>query len=109
MDAGLKTKWVAALRSGKYEQGQKRLRSDDDKYCCLGVLCDVINPNVWRRHEFTNEFMWGDSCNTVFFYTKELKELKLNDSDQAYFMGLNDQEKHSFSEIADYIERTSTL
>lgn len=33
-------KWVAALRSGKYKQTQGQLRSDD-KYCCLGVACDL--------------------------------------------------------------------
>lgn len=29
--------WIAALRSGDYEQGQSCLRSHDNKYCCLGV------------------------------------------------------------------------
>ena len=33
--------WVEALRSGKYKQGQGVLRSADDHYCCLGVLCDL--------------------------------------------------------------------
>lgn len=32
--------WVDALRSGKYKQGQFRL-CVDDKYCCLGVMCEV--------------------------------------------------------------------
>lgn len=34
-------KWVEALRSGRYEQGRGRLRRGD-KYCCLGVLCEVL-------------------------------------------------------------------
>ena len=33
-------KWVDALRSGKYEQGHGQLRKGD-RYCCLGVACDV--------------------------------------------------------------------
>lgn len=33
--------WVAALRSGKYKQGQRYLRSRNDTYCCLGVLVDI--------------------------------------------------------------------
>lgn len=33
--------WVAALRSGKYKQGQRYLRSCNDEYCCLGVLADI--------------------------------------------------------------------
>lgn len=29
--------WVAALRSGKYKQGTRKLK-DGETYCCLGVL-----------------------------------------------------------------------
>lgn len=36
-----KDKWIAALRSGKYKQGRGQLRSLNNNYCCLGVLCDV--------------------------------------------------------------------
>ena len=32
---------VKALRSGEYVQGLERLRSEDDKFCCLGVACDI--------------------------------------------------------------------
>lgn len=35
-------KWVEALRSGEYKQGKNRLRSNDDEFCCLGVLCDQM-------------------------------------------------------------------
>ena len=34
-------KWVAALRSGEFKQGRGWLRSDD-RYCCLGVGCEVF-------------------------------------------------------------------
>jgi hypothetical protein len=40
----VKKKWVAALRSGKYEQGKTAL-SIGGKYCCLGVLCEVAIEN----------------------------------------------------------------
>jgi hypothetical protein len=36
----IKDEWVRRLRSGDYEQGQGYLRFGD-KYCCLGVLCDM--------------------------------------------------------------------
>lgn len=32
--------WVAALRSGQYEQGRSFLRKND-KHCCLGVACEL--------------------------------------------------------------------
>lgn len=41
MNKDVMTKWVAALRSGKYKQGQKALCTTTNKYCCLGVLCDI--------------------------------------------------------------------
>lgn len=41
MNPEVKAKWVAALRSGEYQQGTGALKSDD-KYCCLGVLCDIF-------------------------------------------------------------------
>lgn len=42
--------WADALRSGKYRQGQGALREKDpaggaDKFCCLGVACDVYREN----------------------------------------------------------------
>ena len=37
----VKAKWVAALRSGDYKQGRNALRTHDDHFCCLGVLCDL--------------------------------------------------------------------
>lgn len=39
----------AALRSGKYKQGQNRLciiKDNETKHCCLGVACEVYNENV---------------------------------------------------------------
>jgi hypothetical protein len=56
MDESVKQKWVAALRSGAYEQGIGVLRSSrNDGFCCLGVLCDLYNKeNVaggWLKDE----------------------------------------------------------
>jgi hypothetical protein len=41
----VKEKWVAALRSGEYQQTKSYLHlvEEDgvDRFCCLGVLCDL--------------------------------------------------------------------
>jgi hypothetical protein len=57
MDAKLKKKWLNALRSGKYKQGKNSLRqpgfasdSEKDRFCCLGVLCDIVEPKKWKKH-----------------------------------------------------------
>lgn len=46
MDAEVKQRWVAALRSGEYLQDAGYLHNRGG-YCCLGVLCDVENVVVW--------------------------------------------------------------
>lgn len=40
MKEDIKERWVTALRSGEYDQGQKRLQING-QFCCLGVLCDL--------------------------------------------------------------------
>ncbi len=46
MNLEIKEKWVAAIRSGKYKQGKRRLKkinhlTGDLEYCCLGILCEI--------------------------------------------------------------------
>lgn len=41
MNPEVKAKWVAALRSGRYEQDTNWLHPAGGGYCCLGVLCEV--------------------------------------------------------------------
>lgn len=40
------SKWIEALRSGDYKQGNRLLRDIEDNYCCLGVLCEVMGVPV---------------------------------------------------------------
>jgi hypothetical protein len=40
MNKRIKTSWIKRLLSGKYKQGKGSLR-DGDKFCCLGVLCEI--------------------------------------------------------------------
>lgn len=60
MNADIKAKWVAALRSGEYEQGAGALRSSSDRFCCLGVLCDL--------HAKETGTEWDD-CNYLAYTT----------------------------------------
>ncbi len=48
--------WVAALRSGQYEQGKHGLktlhRSGSFRHCCLGVACEVaLGAGVYLRED----------------------------------------------------------
>lgn len=38
-------KWVKALRSGDYKQGQFNLNKDG-KFCCLGVACELFKDEL---------------------------------------------------------------
>lgn len=54
MNADVKAKWVAALRSGKYRQGKNALRYDfgeGSEFCCLGVLCDLHDSSLWDKKD----------------------------------------------------------
>ena len=56
MNQEIKTKWVNALRSGDYEQGQGALKNPDGQFCCLGVLCDLYDKH--RMEDFGAESSW---------------------------------------------------
>lgn len=54
MNLEIRDRWVAALRSGKYKQGEGVLRESiivDGvtlySYCCLGLLADIVDPDGW--------------------------------------------------------------
>lgn len=40
-----KEQWIQALQSGEYPQGEGALRTQD-RYCCLGVLCDIYQKET---------------------------------------------------------------
>ena len=42
-------KWIEALRSGEYTQSIGRLSDGRGGFCCLGVLCDIVNPDGWTE------------------------------------------------------------
>ncbi len=54
MNSQVKEKWIAALRSGEYQQGDGKLRNRDG-YCCLGVLCDLYSKEKNTKWEFRGD------------------------------------------------------
>jgi hypothetical protein len=55
MNPQVQQAWVKALRSGEYKQGRTRLRAGD-KFCCLGVLCDLHQKAGLGRWDGTEYF-----------------------------------------------------
>ena len=55
------TQWISALRSGEYKQGHSTLRYDD-KFCCLGVACDlfaIAGEGHWQNGAFYHSADWS--------------------------------------------------
>jgi len=51
-------RWIAALRSGDYEQGRGSLRKNN-AFCCLGVLCDVLSKQGSGHWDVVDKIVWG--------------------------------------------------
>jgi hypothetical protein len=54
MNPEIKQKWIAALESGEYRQGENYLQNKDNCFCCLGVLCDIYakeNNVEWTKSD----------------------------------------------------------
>lgn len=96
-------KWAEALRSGKYKQGQFSLRKDD-KFCCLGVYCDLVDSERWNLHLGKQAFWWDGRASTVDLPPDIEERLGIN---QSLFMELNDWGV-SFDVIASIIENIDT-
>lgn len=118
MNADVKEKWVAALRSGEYKQGTQALRRGD-KYCCLGVLCDLHAQELmveWTEEDSgTYRYLgngmvppvevieWaglGDELPSVYIPDPDGDELV----DEYDLASVNDESGYTFRQIADLIE-----
>lgn len=68
MDQKYKAKWVNALRSGKFTQGKSVLHNlDDDSYCCLGVLCHILEADGLIKSDVVQESVSGEVYNAQRF------------------------------------------
>lgn len=99
MNQEVKKLWVEALRSGKYKQGKHCLKTDDGRYCCLGVLCEVSGQpydSDWLG--VPNDIVeWAD-------LDTWLPEVIDGSRGRTKLSHLNDASNFSFEQIADLIE-----
>lgn len=104
----------AALRSGKYEQGQGRLRTKEGKFCCLGVACDLLAPESWIFHA-DGEPTFSDRNSLQCVYPPQYvatafgfpyEKLTIDSAPQfgVRLADLNDNKGKSFAEIADVLD-----
>jgi len=114
MDQAIKTEWVAALRSGEYQQGSGYLRDLDGKYCCLGVLCDIAVKRGVIPDPSTNAYAFkygGGPADDVYLPVAVMEWAGLDatnptvphEGEQEKLSAINDN-YHPFTEIADLID-----
>jgi hypothetical protein len=101
--------WVAALRSGVYQQGNVQLRSEEDRYCCLGIACElaveagVIEP----PRKGLDCFYYGDHSALlpeVVLKWMDLRTVSGGFYGQGQSLAAMNDNGATFEEIADFIE-----
>lgn len=109
MNQEIKARWLEALRSGKYQQGRDGLRDRHNRFCCLGVLADLMAPTSWEVLHEGDEYYTckvGEEKRTGNLPTSLRWEAGLGDKGSFChrLVVMNDTDRQSFSVIADYIE-----
>lgn len=111
-------KWLVALRSGEYKQGFGRLCADD-RYCCLGVLCEVdglekeVHPMLRSSVRYYRKSD-GPAYGSTSVYpgkiaTRTDSSGRVTNSISSVLMEMNDGQYKSFLEIADWLEQNCTV
>jgi hypothetical protein len=113
MKQEIKQRWIEALRSGEYKQGQGCLHNhNENTFCCLGVLCDLhakeTNTNWVDDPEegYTSDYLDNDAS----LPDKVLEWSGLERPNPLITRTLsiaiyNDQKGYSFDQLADLIEK----
>lgn len=91
-------KWVEDLKKGSYKQGQNLMySSDDDKYCCVGVL---------YHGQGVEPIVMDDMCVPREAIREKVPFMvPLQAESNIFFYELNDELLLSFEEIAQVIEK----
>ena len=110
MNPEIKAQWVAALRSGEYQQGTgslRRVNTDSDQYCCLGVLCQLAVDSGAEVHfqRGNNYATYDDNGGALPASVMEWAGVYDPDPRAAGLkLSIRNDGGASFSEIADLIE-----
>lgn len=96
-------RWIAALRSGEFEQGTGQLRHSDLPrltYCCLGVACHLFSPAGW-----TSDVNYDQSEDQNYMPVHVRQQLGISQEAEDILVKMNDG-LSTFLQIADYLEAT---
>ena len=110
--AANRAKWVAALRSGKYEQATQALHPAKKEFCCLGVACNISQLGHWVEGHEAYDYVIDDVPENAILPDEVANWLgvgisaSLKHDYNVYDSLLEMNDKGiSFGEIADVIEK----
>lgn len=110
MNQEIKTRWVEALRSEKYEQTFYKLKdfNKENCYCALGVLIHLGEEEGLKAEDPMYDFYSGVSLPKEIRKWADVDENPSLDpeEDEMKVITLNDAKKLTFLEIADLIEKS---
>lgn len=117
MTKKLGKKWLEALRSGKYKQGVGALRRETlegEKFCCLGVLCDIVDSSMWKAIGNPKlYYYYGDqsrsTCISGYPPAWVCKKAGISKRAAMQLTYLNDVKQYSFEQIAGHVEKENLL
>ena len=109
-------KWIAALESGKYKQTKRYLQTEEG-FCCLGVLCNEIDPSQWSSWRVgddnvriksydAKETMVPDHVCFQLPFIPSIPSTSYQEVGWNRLMAMNDSEGKTFEEIAKYLRKT---
>lgn len=96
------SKWLEALRSGKYRQAKEAL-SQDGGHCCLGVLCKVTGLEFKNLTPGRVEKGYNDNDLNHEVYEHLKGRLQATGLSATNLMQMNDG-GNTFLEIAEHIQ-----
>lgn len=100
----LQSDWIKALEDGSHQQTTKRLNCDG-KFCCLGVLLDVIDKTKWSFSTY-GIGTWTDGMGFTYVVSlpQEISErVGLKYTDVETLVEWNDSLNKTFPEIAQFL------
>lgn len=96
-------KWIAALRSGEYQQGIGLLKDEAcDLYCCLGVAVALFGEGCPIDGASLDRY---PDVQRALFLRDKLGRTHKGVSDEINSLASMNDEGSSFAEIADMIEK----
>lgn len=126
MNRKIALRWARALESGEYNQATGRLRDSKNRFCCLGVLCNLhaqAHPEIAAEQTDASEYMgeamslpipvmewsgisWSEAAGFGPAFSLEIDDGK-HDKYAIDLMGLNDTYGYNFKQIAAVIREHS--